>query len=200
MDNGSSTPAGGSATWTLRAAEGDSLTASAMLANAAAEGAVATADVTAEGGAFAHSVVAKNTAVGATFVDASLLCCRGASGAASAAQTVSLVVSPAQLGSIPGGVIPSVPFNVHYRVVDAASQRTTVEFEGQGAGYTTWTYQAKPGDQLFIEASSQSANTMLNVAVGSGSGASSVTLGGATSFLAGAAAKVGVICCSQPRP
>ena len=118
-------------------------------------------------------------------------------------RTVSFVVAPAQLGSIPGGTIPSVPFTVHYRVADGTTQQTMQEFSGAGTGYSVWTYQVKPGDQLTLEASAPGADTMItiNVLAGAAGGPDpSVELGMARSFLPGAAAKLNVFCCATPAP
>lgn len=201
-DSGSSTPAGGNASWSVKAAEGDRLFAMAQLTSAAAPGAVATADIETDRGAYARSVVARNTATGAVYADASLLCCRADVTIATVTptRTITFVVAPAQLGSIPGGTIPSVPFTVHYRVADGATQRTIQEFSGAGTGYSVWTHQVKPGDQLTLEASAPGADTMMtiNVLAGAASGpAPSVELGMAKSFLPGAAAKLNVFCCAQ---
>lgn len=201
-DSGSSTPAGGSATWSVKAAEGDRLFAMAQLTSAAAPGAVATADIESDRGGYARSVVAKNTATGAVYADASLLCCRPDVTIATVTptRTVSFVVAPSQLGPIPGGTIPSVPFTVHYRIADGATQQTMHEFSGSGTGYSVWSYQAKPGDQLTLEASAAGADTMMtiNVLGGVASGPDpSIELGMAKSFLPGAAAKLNVFCCAQ---
>lgn len=202
-DSGSSTPAGGSASWSVKAVEGDRLFAMAQLTSAAAPGAVATADIETDRGAFARSVVAKNTATGAVFADASLLCCRADVTTASVTptRTISFVVAPTQLGSIPGGTIPSVPFTVHYRVADGTTNQALQEFSGAGTAYSVWTYQARPGDQLTLEASAPGADTMMtiNVLAGAPSGPDPfVELGMAKSFLPGAAAKLNVFCCASP--
>lgn len=202
-DSGSSTPAGGSATWSVKAAEGDHLFAMAQLTSAAAPGAAATAEIETDRGAYARSVVAKNTATGAVYADASLLCCRADDTMATVTptRTITFVVAPAQLGSIPGGTIPSVPFTVHYRVADGATQRTVQEFSGAGAGYSVWTYQVKAGDELTLEASASGNDTMMtiNLLAGVASGPDpSVELGMAKSFLPGAAAKLNVFCCATP--
>lgn len=201
-DSGSSTPAGGSATWSVKAAEGDRLFAMAQLTSAAAPGAVATAEIETDRGAYARSVVARNTATGALYADASLLCCRPDVTIATVTptRTVSFVVAPTQLGPIPGGTIPSVPFTVHYRIADGGTQQTMQEFSGAGAGYSVWTYQVKPGDQLTLEASAAGADTMMtvNVLASAASGPDpSVELGMAKSFLPGAAAKLNVFCCAS---
>lgn len=202
-DSGSSTPAGGSATWSVKAAEGDRLYATAKLTAAASRGAVATAEIETDRGAYARSVVALNTTTGATFADASLLCCRADVTIATVTptRTVSFVVAPSQLGSIPGGTIPSVPFTVRYRVADGGTQQTVREFDGSGTGYTVWTHQVKPGDQLTLEATAAGADTMMtiNVLAGAASGPDpSVELGMAKSFLPGAPAKLNVFCCASP--
>jgi len=204
-DSGSSTPAGGSATWSVKAAEGDRLFAMAQLTSAASPGAVATAGIETDRGAFARSVVAKNTATGAVYADASLLCCRADVTIATVTptRTVSFIVAPTQLGSIPGATIPSVPFTVHYRIADGGTQQTMQEFSGMGTGYSVWSYQVKPGDQLTLEASTAGADTMMTVNVFADlpSGPDPfVELGMAKSFLPGAAAKLNVFCCATPAP
>lgn len=204
-DSGSSTPAGGSATWSVKAAEGDRLFALAQLTSAASPGAGATAGIETDRGAFARSVVAKNTATGAVSADASLLCCHPDVTIATVTptRTVSFVVAPSQLGPIPGGTIPSVPFTVQYRIADGGTQQTLQEFSGMGAGYSVWSYQVKPGDQLTLEASTAGADTMTTIYVFAGTALGpnwSVELGMAKSFLPGAAAKLNVFCCASPSP
>ena len=202
-DSGSSTPASGSATWNVKAAEGDRLFALSLLTSAAAEGDVASADIETDRGAYARSVVAKNSATGATFADASLVCCRADVTTATVTPTraVSFVVAPSQLGPIPGGTIPSVPFTVRYRVADGQTQQTIAEFSGAGTGYTVWTYQAKPGDQLTLEASASGGDTMMTIEVRTGAAngpGAFVELGMARSFVPGTPAKRNVFCCATP--
>ncbi len=204
-DSGSSTPAGGSATWSVNAAEGDRLFAMAQLTSAAAPGAVATVDIETDRGAYARSVVSKNTATGAVYADASLLCCRADVSIATVTptRTITFVVAPAQLGSIPGGTIPSVPFTVRHRVADGATQQTMQEFSGSGTGYSAWTYQVRPGDQLTLEASAPGADTMMTINVFAGTELGPnwpIELGMAKSLLPGTAAKLNVFCCATPAP
>ena len=152
-------------------------------------------------GAFAQSVIGKNAAVGATFVQARLVCCGATSPSSdpTLAQTVSFVVAPGQLGPIPGSVFPPpVSFHVHYKVVSGATQRTTTEFTGTGTSFTSYDVQAYPGDQLAIEASPDATATWVQVAVND-AGQNAGELASASSMLAGSPATLNVICCAKLR-
>lgn len=201
VDDGSSSPGSGTATWTFRAVDGDTVFAQAQLTAGAAEGAAAAADIRTERGALAHSVIGKNTAVGVTVAQAQLVCCGATSPSTdpAQAQTVSFVVAPGQLGPIPGDLFPPpVAFRVHYRIVDGATQRTVTEFTGTGTATAHYTFPVKPGDQLAIEASPDVPGTLVEVLVAYGTADRlGSTLGSATSILAGSAAALNVICCAK---
>jgi hypothetical protein len=200
-DAGGGSPASGSASWTFTALDGDPVTMQALLTTSAVDGAVAAADVRTARGAFAHSVVGKNAAVGATAAVARLVCCGAASPSVdpALAQTVSFVVAPSQLGPIVGGVFPPpVSFHVHYKVANGTTRQTITEFSGTGTSLTRYDVQAYPGDQLAIEASPDAAATWVEVVLEYG-GQNGSELASAGSMLAGSPATLNVICCAKLR-
>ncbi len=204
LDEGGSPVPVMSSTATLRAREGDELRATGVFDQSAADGAGLTVGVDGQGGSFARSALSKKTGTGMMFADATLVCCRLAATpeSSTSTRTVSFVVSAAQLGPVVGPNPPVVSFDVHYRLYDPGSGRTLAEFQGTAAGYESWTFQVKNGDQLTLEASPRAADTYVDLWVSYGTGVglespSIAPLATSRSNRPGVPGSINVFCCSR---
>jgi hypothetical protein len=166
LDATASTRADGSATWALKVASGDQLASSVSVTQGAADGAAANARVDLEGGAYAQSVARKDDPGYTDVEGATLLCCGGAPDASAPMQTVSFSVEP-QL--IAYSTSTTVPVSVQYRIVDGVTGQTHVDSSATldigDQVDTTWTFQVRQGDRMFLQASSPTPSTRVWVSI-----------------------------------
>lgn len=195
LDGGSNAAGVTGSTWTLKARDGDALSAGWIYDASIADGAVTTVSIEGEGGALASSTIATNS-VG-SIGDAFLVCCGFGAAAQSppptGTRTVSFSVLPVQYGVDVTKALQK--FNVYYRVYDPGSDTVIAEFQGAGDGYTTWSFPVKAGYELKLEASPQSAVTDVQTYISYGTDGNS--LGTARSNWPDAPAKLKVFCCAR---
>ena len=205
VDAGSSAAGATSGVWALKARDADSLGAGSIYDAGIADGAVTAVSIEADGGALASSTITSSAIAGGSSFDAFLVCCGFGAGAQSPptgdTRTVSFIVSPVQYGvDVTKAVLK---FNVYYRVYDPGSGTVIAEFQGTGDGYSTWSFQVRPGYELRLEAGPQSAVTFVQayISIGTGRGVDSPYLGNslasARSNRPDAPAKLKVFCCAR---
>lgn len=145
--------------WTLRVAEGDKLASVVELLPGSSPGLTATARVSLEGGALAQSAVVRDDQHSPGSENARLRCCRPTPDPSAPRQTVSFVLSAELPVLVPRDV--TVPVDLQYRLIDGATGQPRVDFNERIAfrGSLVRTFQARKGDQVFIQASSPSAES-----------------------------------------
>lgn len=144
--------------WTLRVAEGDKLVGVIELLPESAAGLAATARVSLEGGALAQSAVVRDDQHRSVAENARLRCCRPAPDPSAPLQTVSFVLSAELPVLVPRDV--TVPVDLQYRVIDGTTGQARGDFNERVSfrGPLVRTFQARKGDQMFIQASSPAAD------------------------------------------
>jgi hypothetical protein len=95
----------------------------------------------------------------------SVLCCQGSPTSATASRTVQFVLFPARLN---GDNSSPVPYNLHYRVFNTATQQVAQEFAGTPPGPApgspdVYTVSVRPGDELALEASPLQAGELVDM-------------------------------------
>lgn len=158
LDATRSTTASGTSTWSVPAAEGDLLAAGASVPAFTTAGLVLSARIDVQGGEFAQA--AGRSEMGGA--GASLTCCSPTADASMPLQTVSFTLS-ASIYNLPQVAGATLPVDVQYRLVDGLTGQTRAEYSGTlslptMSGYAQWTFQARPGDRMFIQASTSATN------------------------------------------
>lgn len=145
--------------WTLRVADGDKLVSVIELLPESSPGLTATARLLLEGGALAQSAVLRDDQRSSGPENARLRCCRPAPDPAAPLQTVSFVLSAELPVLVPRDV--TVPVDVQYRMIDGTTGQPRVDFNERMAfrGSLVRTFQARKGDQMFVQASSPAADS-----------------------------------------
>jgi hypothetical protein len=163
-NGGSTVPGSSTMTWSaVPANEGDQASLEAILPANAPPNAQVDVSVESNGVVLAHSRA--TTASYGRAANVTVLCCQGSPASATANRTVQFVLFPARLN---GDNSTPVPYNLHYRVFDTATQQVAQEFAGTPPGPTpgtpdVYTLSVRPGDELTLEASPLQAGELVDM-------------------------------------
>lgn len=152
---------------TLRAADGDKLVSVIELRPESSAGLAATARLSLEDGALAQSAAIRHDQGYSSSQNANLRCCRPAPDPSAPLQTVSFVLNAELYVTPPVPRDVTVPVDLQYRLIDGTTGQARVDFNERVSfrGSLVRTFQARQGDQMFVQASSPTAYSYVSVQI-----------------------------------